>query len=115
MYPALYVFIRTHMGWLRLVGSFKLQVSFAKEPYKRDHILQQRPTILRSLLIEATPYPALWKCLCFCLSQDISSRIISLYINTHTYVSYVPIYIYLLKYIHVCPCICTCISTCICM
>ena len=24
------------MGWLRLVGSLKLQVSFAKEPYKRD-------------------------------------------------------------------------------
>ena len=26
-----------HMGWLRLVGSFKSQVSFAKEPYKRDY------------------------------------------------------------------------------
>jgi len=24
------------MGWLRLVGSLKLYVSFAKEPYKRD-------------------------------------------------------------------------------
>jgi len=24
------------MGWLRLIGSLKLQVSFAKEPYKRD-------------------------------------------------------------------------------
>jgi len=43
------------MGWLRLVGSFKLYVSFAKEPYKRDHILQKRPVILRSLLIVATP------------------------------------------------------------
>ena len=30
------------MGWLRLVGSLKLQVSFAKEPYKRDDILQKR-------------------------------------------------------------------------
>jgi len=28
------------MGCLRLVGSLKLQVSFAKEPYKRDYILQ---------------------------------------------------------------------------
>jgi len=28
------------MRWLRLVGSVKLQVSFAKEPYKRDDILQ---------------------------------------------------------------------------
>jgi len=44
------------MGWLRLVGSLKLSVSFAKEPYKRDYILQKRPVILRSLLIVATPY-----------------------------------------------------------
>jgi len=27
------------MGWLRLVGSLKLSVSFAKEPYKRKCIL----------------------------------------------------------------------------
>ena len=27
------------MGWLRLVGSLKLQVSFAKEPYKIRDIL----------------------------------------------------------------------------
>ena len=45
----------TGMGWLRLVGSLKLQVSFEKEPYKRDDILQKRPLILRSLLIVATP------------------------------------------------------------
>jgi len=44
------------MGWLRLVGSLKLQVSLAKEPYKRDDILQKRPIILRSLLFVATPY-----------------------------------------------------------
>ena len=48
--------ISNTMGWLRLVGSLKLYVSFAKEPYKRDYILQKRPTILRSLLIVATPY-----------------------------------------------------------
>ena len=33
----------------------KITVSFAKEPYKRDDILQKRPIISRSLLIEATP------------------------------------------------------------
>jgi len=44
------------MRCLQLVGSLKLQVSFAKEPYKKDDILQKRPMILRSLLIEATPY-----------------------------------------------------------
>jgi len=43
------------MGWLHVVGSLKLQVSFAKEPYERADILQKRPVILRSLLIIATP------------------------------------------------------------
>ena len=63
--PLLFLFERTHsnyvdnqglMGWLRLVGALKLQVSFAKEPYKIDHILQKRPKISRSLLIVAIPY-----------------------------------------------------------
>jgi len=44
------------MGWLRLVGSLKIIVSFAKKPYKREDILQKRPTILMSLLHVATPY-----------------------------------------------------------
>ena len=39
------------MGWLRLVGSLKWQVSFAKETYKRDDILQKR-----RIVIVATPY-----------------------------------------------------------
>jgi len=51
-----FVSLHITMGWLPLVGSLKLQVSFAKEPYKRDDILQKRPIILRSLLIVATPY-----------------------------------------------------------
>ena len=37
------------MVWLMLVGSIKIQVSFAKEPYKRDDILQKRPIILSIL------------------------------------------------------------------
>ena len=41
---------------LRFVGSLKVQVSFAKEPYKRDDILQKRLLILRSLLTVVTPY-----------------------------------------------------------
>ena len=44
------------LGWLRLVGSLILQVSFAKQPYKRDYILQKRRKISRSLLIVATPH-----------------------------------------------------------
>jgi len=41
--------------WILLV-SFKLKVSFAKQPYERDDILQKRPLMLRSLLIIATLY-----------------------------------------------------------
>ena len=44
------------MGWLRLVGSFKLYVSFAEYRLLYRAVLQKRPIILRSLLIEATPY-----------------------------------------------------------
>jgi len=43
------------MEWLRLVGSIKLQVSFAKEPYERDDILQKKLKILSILLTVATP------------------------------------------------------------
>jgi len=34
------------MGWLWIVGLIKLYVSFAKESYKRDNILQKRPVFL---------------------------------------------------------------------
>jgi len=44
------------MGWLRLVGSLKLQVSFAEYSLFYWALLQKRSIILRNLLIEATPY-----------------------------------------------------------
>ena len=44
-----------HVNWMWL-GSIRLQVSFAKEAYKRDDILQKRLTILSMLLTVATPY-----------------------------------------------------------
>jgi hypothetical protein len=53
---AVYLADLADMGWRRLVGSLKLLVSFAKEPYKRDNILQNRPMILSILLTVATPY-----------------------------------------------------------
>jgi len=43
------------MGWLRLVGSLKLYVSFAEYSLFYRALLQKRPTILRSLLTVATP------------------------------------------------------------
>jgi len=58
-----YVHIRLHtvrtpydMGWLRLVGSLKLYVSFAEYHLFYRAFLRKRPIILRSLLIVATPY-----------------------------------------------------------
>ena len=44
------------MGWLRLVGSLKLQVSFAEYRLFHRALLQKRPIILWSLLHVATPY-----------------------------------------------------------
>ena len=43
------------MRWLRLVGSLKFQVSFAEYRLFNRALLQKRPIILRSLLLEATP------------------------------------------------------------
>jgi len=78
----------TDMGWLRLAGSLKLQVSFAKEPYETDDILQKRPIIIRSLLIEATTYiPQVPTCLCVCA--------------------------YVCACIYLCVCVCVCVCVCI--
>jgi len=62
IYIHIYIFMDLHaaMGWLQLVGSLKLQVSFAKEPYKRDDVLHKKPMISRNLLIVATPYQHLY-------------------------------------------------------
>ena len=61
------------MGWLRLVGSIKLQVSFAKETYKRDYILQKRHNFMdptdRSHPVTAAPMRNL-SYLCVRCSQE---------------------------------------------
>ena len=46
------------MGWLRLVGSLKWQVSFAEYRLFHRALLQKRPIILGILLIVATPHIA---------------------------------------------------------
>jgi len=43
------------MGWLRVLGSIKLHVSFAEYSLVYRALLQKKPIILRSLLIVATP------------------------------------------------------------
>ena len=50
------------MGWLRLVGSFKLDVSFAEHSLFYRALSQKRPVISRSLLIIASPYQLVAKC-----------------------------------------------------
>jgi len=47
--------IHPSMGWLRSVGSLKLQVSFAENCLFFRALLHKRPILLRSLLIQATP------------------------------------------------------------
>jgi len=46
------------------------RVSFAKDPYKRDDILQKRPIIVRSLLIVATPYSLFAESWHICIHAD---------------------------------------------
>jgi len=69
------------MGWLRLVGSLKIQVSFSKEPYKRDYILQKRPIFLRSLLIIYVCVPCCSSCntiyICVCVCVCVCTHTIS--------------------------------------
>jgi len=51
------------MGWLRVVGSLILYISFAEHCLFYRALLQRRPIILKSLLIVATPYqisPQFW-------------------------------------------------------
>jgi len=67
------------MGWLRLVGSIKSLVSFAKEPYKRDDILQKRPIILSILLTVATPYHLCDTCIMYHLCRTYATHM-----NTHS-------------------------------
>jgi len=79
-----------NMGWPRLIGSLKLQVSFAKESfakesYKRDDILQKRRIVSRSLLIVATAYHTMF----LFLHSFVSS--VCTYTYSHAY-SYTYIY-----------------------
>jgi len=87
------------MDWLRLVGSLKLQVSFAKEPYKRDNILQKRGIILRSLLLGATPYQEL--CTCVWKRQSGGERESEQEREKDD--------------VHVCMCMCVCVCVCVCV
>jgi len=54
----------------RLVGSLKLQVSFTKEPYKKDDILHYSHVLYRSYIGQ----PRMAVCVCVCLRQRERER-----------------------------------------
>ena len=69
----------------RLLKITGIQV-FAKEPYKRDDILRNRPVILRSLLLVATPYLVyvpVYLYLCICTFVHVS--FICIFLNVPMY------------------------------
>jgi len=76
------------MGWLRLVGSLKFQVSSAKYSLFYRALLKKRPVILRSLLIVATPY------LYLCVSSDLLKP--------------------MCRVTHSCACVCVGVLACVC-
>ena len=63
--------VYNYIWWLQVVGSIKLYVSFAKETYKRDDILQKRLIIVMSTIIilckaqlEEDTYIYIYLCTC---------------------------------------------------
>jgi len=101
------------MGWLRIVGSLRIKVSFAKEPYKRDYILQKRPIISRSLLIVATPYAHMYtptyEHVGIC-----EPYVWLIYAHMHIYIHMYTTQRTHLYVAHICPQVCTYVHTHIC-
>jgi len=64
------------MGWLWLVGSIQLQVSFAEYSLFYRALLTKRPMILSILLTEANPYAraSVRVCVCVCVCVEGSGR-----------------------------------------
>jgi len=87
---------RKAIGWLRLVGSFKLLVSFAEYRLFYRALLQKRPIIWRSLLVEATPWNAISPTWFLHGGLD----------RGHTYIE-------MCVDMVICICICSCVSVCV--
>jgi len=102
------------MGWLWLVGSIKWWVSFAKEPYKRDDILQERRIILSNLLTVATSYrlskePYIGFYYMWSATPQICTCVYTKNILTHTHMCicmykyvYIHYNVYIYTHIHIC-------------
>ena len=100
------------MGWLRLVGSLKLYVSFVEYCLFYRSVLQKRPVILRSLLYEVTLYLYHLNHIYthdyvrVCMAYEF---VFYIYIHICAYVYYVHICT------RVCVCVCVCVGVCVCL
>jgi len=97
------------MGWLRLVGSIKLQVSFAEYSLFYRALLQKRPIIWSILLTVATPYQLI-------VPGCRLAVVNSLYLCTHISM---PIRMHVCVNVHPCVCVrervCVCVCVCVCV
>ena len=100
-----YTYVTYVMGWLRLVGCLKIQVSFAKELYKRDLYSAKRPVFLSILLIVATPYCGLYmypfRYLCTYIMFMCSFIYLCANIHVFMYIHHVNVFFYLFMCIHI--------------
>ena len=99
------------MGWLRIVESINLYVSFAEYWLFCRALLQKRPIILSILLTKATPQPTL--CLhrfahiflelsyIFTCIQKYSHVCVYMCVYINKYI-YIHIYVYIYIYIYIC-------------
>ena len=71
------------MGWLRLVGCLKIQVSLQNTGLFCRALLQKRPIFLSILLIVATPYRLLSRLICGL--DDMVSCVCGILPHTATY------------------------------
>ena len=94
------------MGWLRSVGSIKLQVSFAEYHLFYRSLLQKRPMILSILLTKATPYWVV--CILTLLPLRCPSGRSLRYVFVHVCVC-------MCMCTYMCICICVCMYVCICV
>ena len=74
------------MGWLRLVSSIKLQVSFAEYRLFYMALLQKRPVILSILLTVATPYVVIfyqYESFVCCIAQISALGPVDFFVGSH--------------------------------
>ena len=108
------------MGWLRLVGSLKLQVSFAEYHLFYRALLQKRPMILRSLQVVATPQLKhsdlllIWPCVSTIINEKSQLVWVGiLHLNIWPHFIWISGHI---LFIHVDSCECvSCMSVCVCV